>query len=291
MLSLGGATYTQGGWSSTSDAQAAATQVWQMFGPSTTAAVDRPFGTAVVDGFDFDFESTVSNLGPFASELRSLMDAATSKAFYLSAAPQCVYPDAADQGALQGEVYFDFIQIQFYNNFCGVDNYTPGTSTQNAYNFDVWDTWAHTVSKNPDVKILMGIPANTGAGGGYVSGTQLADVIAFTKQYSSFGGVMMWDMSQLYGNSGFLASVTSDLGAAGDPPGTTTAAPTTTTAAAGTTTTAPPATTTTSTGSTGTGGTLPTQWDQCGGEGYTGATQCAAPYTCVEETEYWSSCQ
>lgn len=38
-------------------------------------------------------------MAPFASELRSLMDAATAaggKQFYLSAAPQCPYPDVAD---------------------------------------------------------------------------------------------------------------------------------------------------------------------------------------------------
>jgi chitinase len=241
MLSLGGSTYTQGGCSSTSDAQAA-------------ASVDRPFGTAVVDGFDFDFESSMNNLGAFAAELRSLMDAATSagsKPFYLSAAPQCVYPDASDSGALQGEVYFDFVQVQFYNNFCGVDNYTPGTATQNAFNFDVWDNWAHTVSKNPDVKVLLGIPANTGAGGGYVSGTQLADVIAFSKEYTSFGGVMMWDMSQLYANTGFLSAVSSDL--SGAPA--TTIPPTSTS-------TAPPSSTSTSTGGSGGSGGTVAQWGQ-----------------------------
>ena len=212
MISLGGATYTQGGWTSTSAAQAAAQTVWSMYGPAGAAGVDRPFGSAVVDGFDFDFETTMSNLGPFAAELRSLTNANTSKKFYLSAAPQCPYPDAADQGALQGEVSFDFVQVQFYNNYCGSQSYVPGTTTQNNFNFATWDNWAKTVSANPNVKVLLGIPANTGgAGSGYVTGTQLADVISYCKTFSSFGGVMMWDMTQLYSNSGFLSQVVSDL--------------------------------------------------------------------------------
>lgn len=91
-----------------------------MFGPVTSnTSINRPFGDAVVDGFDFDFESTVSNTVSFASELRSLMTAATAaggKQYYLSAAPQCPYPDAADNDMLDGTISFDFIMIQFYNN-------------------------------------------------------------------------------------------------------------------------------------------------------------------------------
>ena len=75
-----------------------------------------------------------------------------------------------------------------------------------------WDDWAHDTSKNPNVKVLLGIPANTGAAGsGYTSGSALAGAIDYAKGYSSFGGVMMWDMSQLYANTGFLAEVTADL--------------------------------------------------------------------------------
>lgn len=69
-----------------------------------------------VVGFDFDFESSTQNMAPFANRLRTNMDAATAagnKKFFLSAAPQCVYPDAADNDMLNGAVSFDFIMIQF----------------------------------------------------------------------------------------------------------------------------------------------------------------------------------
>lgn len=92
LLSVGGATYTEGGFSSSSAAVAGANLLWKTFGPVQSGSANRPFGTAVIDGFDFDFESGVSNTVPFANQLRSLMNADKSKKYYLSAAPQCPYP-------------------------------------------------------------------------------------------------------------------------------------------------------------------------------------------------------
>jgi chitinase len=136
----------------------------------------------------------------------------TGKSYFLTAAPQCPYPDAADGAMLAGAVYFDAIWVQFYNNYCGLQSFTVGSSTQNNFNFATWDNWAKTVSLNPNVKIILGIPGNTGAGAGYQSGSTLASIISYCKSFSSFGGVMIWDMSQVYANSGFLNSVSSDLG-------------------------------------------------------------------------------
>ena len=215
LLSIGGATYSEGGFSSSSAAVTAANNIWAIFGPTTSGStVPRPFGTAVIDGFDFDFESTVSNMPAFANQLRTLMNSAGGKTYYLSAAPQCPYPDAADGPMLSGAVSFDFIWVQFYNNYCGLNSFTVGSSTQNNFNFATWDNWAKTTSLNKNVKVFLGIPANTGAAGsGYESGSTLASIIAYSKSFSSFGGVMMWDMSQLWANSGFLSAVASDLGA------------------------------------------------------------------------------
>ncbi|KAI0410024.1 putative class III chitinase [Xylaria palmicola] len=278
LLSIGGATYTEGGFSDSASATASAKTVWDLFGTNTKAA-NRPFGSAVVDGFDFDFESGTQNFVPFATQLRSLMDGDKSKSFYLSAAPQCVYPDAAMNDMLNGAVAFDWINIQFYNNFCGVVNF----ANPNAWNFNVWDDWAHHTSKNPAVKVLIGVPANTGAGGGYVDASTLGSIVKDTKKYTSFGGVMMWDMSQLFANNGFLASVRSSLGGGGG------SGPITTTTTRGTPTTTTMATSTRTTAQPGTTGVA--QWGQCGGIGYTGPTVCQSPYKCVKTGDYWSSCQ
>jgi chitinase len=215
ILSMGGATYSGGGFQSPDAAVASAQNIWAMFGPEQPDSnVLRPFGSAVVDGFDYDFESATSNMVPFGVEMRRLMDEATAggdKPYYITAAPQCPFPDHANEEALDGGVFFDIVQIQFYNNFCGISSFIEGAETQNNFNFGTWDDWAANISLNPNVKILLGIPANTGAGASYTDGSKLAAAIQYSKQYASFGGVMMWDMSQLYANDGFLEEVNSSL--------------------------------------------------------------------------------
>ena len=215
LLSIGGATYTEGGFSSSSAAVSAANLIWATFGPQSGTSALRPFGSSFVNGFDFDFEATVNNAAPFANQLRSLMNSDTAKTgrkWYLTAAPQCPYPDYADNQMLDGAVSFDAIFVQFYNNYCGTQSFVPGSPSQNNFDFSTWDNWAKTVSANPDVKVLLGVPAApTAAGSGYAAPATLAPIINYCKQFSSFGGVMMWDASQAYSNSGFLASVKGDL--------------------------------------------------------------------------------
>ena len=283
-MSLGGDSYTQGGFSSSSAAVAAAQNVWAMFGPvQSGSSAPRPFGSAVVNGFDFDLESTVQNMEPFAAELRSLMNAA-SGTYYLSAAPQCPYPDLSDDSFINGQVDFDWVQVQFYNNYCGLDAF----NNPNGWDFSTWDTWAHSVSLNPNAKVLLGIPANTGAAnaGSYVDGPLLADAIASSKSFSSYGGVMMWDMSQLYANPGFEAEVLSDMGAPASGSGPT-STPSKTTPPQTTFSTVTTSASSTSTGSSGT----VAQWGQCGGQGYTGPTKCQAPFTCVSTSVWWTQCE
>ncbi|KAF2498295.1 glycoside hydrolase [Lophium mytilinum] len=212
LLSVGGATYTEGGFSSSDAAVSMANKVWAMFGPQQSgSSALRPFGSAVIDGFDFDFEATVSNMPAFGNQLRSNMDSTTGKKYLLTAAPQCPYPDAADGPMLDGSVSFDAIFIQFYNNYCGVSSYVAGATDQWNYNFNTWDTWAKNTSKNKAVKVLVGVPGNTGAGAGYIAPDKLAAVLKYSAQYSSFGGVMIWDASQAYANSGFIGSVDGSL--------------------------------------------------------------------------------
>lgn len=243
------------------------------------------------------------------------MDAATDKKYYLTAAPQCPYPDAADGTMLAGAVSFDAVFVQFYNNYCGIQSYVSGASSQNNFNFGTWDNWAKTSSKNPNVKVMLGVPASsTAAGTGYISGSALSAVIAYSKTFSSFGGVMMWDMTQAYGNAGFLSTVASDLGgsvpdslpeaAVPAPVGvitspTTAPAPTTkpapapapTTMAtvvkpAPTQTAAPVVVVPPATGGTGT----VNQWNQCGGQGWNGGTVCKNGFTCKYYTAWYSMC-
>ena len=43
------------------EAEQVAQEVWNLFGPLPGNTTNRPFGKAVIDGFDFDFESPVKN--------------------------------------------------------------------------------------------------------------------------------------------------------------------------------------------------------------------------------------
>ncbi|KAK2747125.1 hypothetical protein FQN57_002382 [Myotisia sp. PD_48] len=213
LLSIGGATYNEGGFRMPADAVKGANMIWEIFGPpKANSTAVRPFDDAVVDGIDLDFEAVTRNMIPFSNELRRLWDADTSKPYYLTAAPQCPYPDMNNKELLEGGVIFDALFIQFYNNYCGVNSWTPNSDTQNNFNFNQWENWAKTISKNKKVKVMVGAPANAGAGAGYVSAQRLAQIATWCKRYESFGGVMLWDASQAWANSGFIATVKKSLG-------------------------------------------------------------------------------
>ncbi|KAJ8068037.1 hypothetical protein OCU04_003614 [Sclerotinia nivalis] len=324
LLSIGGATYTENELSSSSAATTAAKNVWAAFGPRASSSTTRPFGDAVVDGFDFDIETPgLANLDVFAQELRTLSDAETSKKYYLTAAPQCPYPDQADTSFLQGAVSFDAVFVQFYNNNCGLNKFVKGSTTQSVFNMATWDTWASNTSKNKNVKVFVGIPGSSSAATvGYVDQATLTDVITYSKTFKSFGGVMAWDMVTLIGNSGYLANINKALGgtpASGSAAATTskasvTSAKASNTAVGSTLTTKVKSTITSSKavatatvtkandGQTGvksaaasatsssSSGTV-AQWSQCGGEGYSGPTECASGSKCVKTDEWWSGCE
>ncbi|KAF9446304.1 carbohydrate-binding module family 5 protein [Macrolepiota fuliginosa MF-IS2] len=173
-LSLGGAS---GSTTFTDDSQAQkfADTIWNLFLGGTSSI--RPFGDAILDGVDLDIESGSSTgLAAFVTRLRTHISGA-AKMYYVTAAPQCVYPYARLQSALDA-VAFDAIYVQFYNNYCG-------------------DTWAKTKSPNKSVKVYIGALAD-----GSINAKTLIDIAVETRsKYSSFGGVMLWDASEAVANN------------------------------------------------------------------------------------------
>ncbi|KAG2064391.1 glycoside hydrolase [Suillus decipiens] len=256
-MSLGGATGSVG-FTSDSEGAAYAQTIWDLFlgGSSST----RPFGSAVLDGIDMDIEGgSQTGFVSFLTALRTLMDGG-SKPYYITAAPQCPYPDAYI-GTTLNEFAFDAVYVQFYNNYCELTNY----GNPNDWDYSTWANWAETVSPNPNVKVYIGAPASSSAAGsGYVSPSTFTPIIQETMaEYSSFGGVMLWDASQAYANDRYDISVKDALlGGTVAPPPTTTTTITTTTAPTSTTTvtvtTTPTTTTTTSTTTTTTSTTITT---------------------------------
>ncbi|OBZ79038.1 Casein kinase II subunit alpha [Grifola frondosa] len=218
-LSLGGGGASVG-FQSDSQAEAFADTIWNLFlgGNSST----RPFGSAVLDGVDLDIEGGANTgYAAFINQLRSHFSGA-SKTYYVTGAPQCVYPDAYLGSALNS-ASFDAVYVQFYNNPCGLQVF----NSSSGFNFGIWDIWARTVSPNPNVKVYLGAPASsTAAGSGYQDISTMATIIQETRNnFPSFGGklrdracrggVMMWDESQAYENDRYDQGVKNALVAAG----------------------------------------------------------------------------
>ncbi|KAJ3030688.1 hypothetical protein HDV00_008746 [Rhizophlyctis rosea] len=120
-------------------------------------------------------------------------------------------------------------------------------------------------------------------------------------QYPNFGP-SVWSGGSCTGSSAFCTGGSSSGGSGGSPQPTTTRAQTTTTTrpvqttlpTRTTTTTRPvqttlPVRTTTTTVATGGSGTV-AKYGQCGGQGYTGPTTCAAGSTCKVSNPYYSQC-
>ncbi|CBI40449.3 unnamed protein product, partial [Vitis vinifera] len=94
------------------DAGQVATYLWNNFLGGQSSS--RPLGPAVLDGIDFDIEGGTNehwdDLATFLSGFSK-----KGKKVYLTAAPQCPFPDAWVGGALKTGL-FDYVWVQFYNN-------------------------------------------------------------------------------------------------------------------------------------------------------------------------------
>ncbi|KAI8644014.1 glycoside hydrolase superfamily [Parasitella parasitica] len=191
IMSLGGANGAYG-FTNDANAEAFADTLWNLFGGGESKT--RPFGDAVLDGFDLDIESG----GPIGyaalvKRLRKHFASDSSKQYYISAAPQCPYPDAMLSTALNA-ADFDFVNVQFYNNYC--------SPLKDQFNFNTWDKWAKKTSPNKNVKVFLGTPGSSAAAGsGYIKFDTLEPLVKKLKSsYSSFGGVTLWDAASSYAN-------------------------------------------------------------------------------------------
>lgn len=221
-LSIGGAGADGYNDNSTSG-QDFAKFLWGAFGPNTTAWAEadgpRPFGDAVVDGFDFDIESELSSdpvvdgttitnymtLGwtAMVNEFKNtLFPEDTSKSYYLSAAPQCVVPDAHLSNAI-ANAWFDFIFVQFYNTASCSARSALSSSTKRATGFTGYDNWVSATSLNPDAMIYMGLAASDASASAdtyYLEPSEVQTLVNEIYSSSRFGGIMVWEASTGAGN-------------------------------------------------------------------------------------------
>lgn len=183
LLSLGGASGTYS-LTSSDDAQSVATYLWENFLGGTPSSGSRPLGAAVLDGIDFDIESgSADHWGELAQDLSQYSQ--QGKKVYLSAAPQCPYPDA-HLGTALGTGLFDYVWVQFYNNpQC---DYSSGSVNNLS---SAWSQWTQGLSTS----IFLGLPASSdAAGSGYIPPNSLiSDVLPVVHQSSNYGGIMLWN--------------------------------------------------------------------------------------------------
>ncbi|KAG2725434.1 hypothetical protein I3760_01G065800, partial [Carya illinoinensis] len=157
----------------------------------------RPLGDAVLDGIDFDIEGgTTQHWDELA---RALSTFSQQKKVYLTAAPQCPFPDAWLKGALDTGL-FDYVWVQFYNN-------QPCQYSGNADNLkSYWNQW-NTIQAG---QIFLGLPAAPeAAGSGYIPPDVLnSDVLPSIKSSSKYGGVMLWSRNY---DKGYSAAIKNNV--------------------------------------------------------------------------------
>ncbi|WJX14420.1 chitinase [Trifolium repens] len=158
LLSLGGDTkagnYTL---SSSDDAIQVAKYLWDNFLGGTSTS--RPLGDAVLDGIDFDIEAGGSKYYDVLAE--TLHNFSSPTQVYLSAAPQCPYPDAHLISAIQTGL-FDYVWVQFYNN--------PQCQYSNGNFADLVNAWKQWTSSQAK-QVFLGVPAandSAASNGGFI---------------------------------------------------------------------------------------------------------------------------
>ncbi|RPA95713.1 glycoside hydrolase [Choiromyces venosus 120613-1] len=189
-LSLGGETTTKNSLEGNQSATELADNLWKLFGEGKGLETKRPFGGALIDGFDIDNENK-DPLGypKLISTLRAHFKTGTKK-YYMSAAPQCPQPDAS---VGQAVYLVDYLFIQHYNNpACQLGGFVNS--------FKAWsvDIAARTTA---GTKIFAGFPGSTTAAGeGYATHGEMKKYVAAVRGLPNFGGVMVWDAVHAAGN-------------------------------------------------------------------------------------------
>ncbi|PHU17942.1 Acidic endochitinase [Capsicum chinense] len=147
-----------------------------------------PLGNVILDGIDFDIEEKTTQY--WDKLARALSGFCQRKKVYLTAAPQCPFPDAWLNGALSTGL-FDYVWVQFCNN--PPCRYSGGR-TENLK--DYWNKWTSSQAG----KIFLGLPAALRAAeSGFIpSDVLVSQVLPAISSSPNYGGVILW--SKFYEN-------------------------------------------------------------------------------------------
>ncbi|XP_050878790.1 acidic endochitinase [Lathyrus oleraceus] len=184
LLSIGGAD-GEYGLVSTDDAKNVSDYLWNKFLGGNSSL--RPFGDAILDGIDFDIEKSLKGKQQHWDELAIFLKSYrnSTQHVYLSAAPQCPFPNG-DLGAALDMGVFDYVWIQFYNN-------PECEYNQNDVNrlLDSWKRWTESLTVG---KLFLGLPGSPAAAdNGYIPVDLLCEIVLPVVAMSrNYGGVMLW---------------------------------------------------------------------------------------------------
>ncbi|XP_028791164.1 acidic endochitinase-like [Neltuma alba] len=182
LLSLGGGSGTYS-LNSADDAKQLADYLWSNFLGGSSGS--GPLGDAVLDGIDFDIEGNDNSQywENLAGNLKEL-----NQQLVLSAAPQCVFPDANLRNAIDTGL-FKYVWVQFYNN--GQCQYNNGDTSSL---LSAWKQWTAVKAE----QVFLGVPASEAAApsGGFIpTNEMISQVLPAIKTSPNYGGVMIWDRS------------------------------------------------------------------------------------------------
>ncbi|XP_056160212.1 hevamine-A-like [Syzygium oleosum] len=181
MLSIGGDNNGNYSLESQADARNVADYLWNNFLGGTSSA--RPLGDAVLDGIDFYIQ--LGSTHYYDDLARYLSDySAQGKKVYLTAAPQCPYPDNHLEAALDTG-HFDYVWVRFYDNpSC---EYSSGDISKLTSS---WSEWVASINAE---KMFLGLLASSDAGSGYVPPDVLiSQILPVINKSENYGGVMLW---------------------------------------------------------------------------------------------------
>ncbi|KAG4207178.1 hypothetical protein ERO13_A03G050800v2 [Gossypium hirsutum] len=150
---------------------------------------------------DFDIGGTNQHWDDLARYLSGY--GKRGKKVYLTAAPQCPFPDAWVGGALKAGL-FDYVWVQFY------DNPPCQYSTSSIGNLE--DAWKQWTTDSPATKVFLGLPAAlAAAGSGFIPVADLTSkVLPSIKGSTKYGSVMLW--SKYYDDqTGYSSSIKTDV--------------------------------------------------------------------------------
>ncbi|KAL7161020.1 hypothetical protein ACSBR2_041631 [Camellia fascicularis] len=158
----------------------------------------RPFGNAVLNGIDFNNGAgyTRNKYWDDLARYLSAYNIEFGKKVYLSAAPECPFPDVFLGDALNTGL-FDYVWVHFYNLYDGKlpCQYNNNTSGGNIHALlDSWKVWIR--STKGDVKVFMGLLALTeDVLSGFIPAEVLKGQISpEINKSSKYGGVMLWTL-------------------------------------------------------------------------------------------------